>query len=109
LSQKSTLKFPNIETIVIAPAGVMDQNQDLIMVQIGIHHMLTITYTNQSKEEIKHHKILNLKVREKIAVLNLNLKIQRPLPLPRLNYILIITTIVSLEKTPQRRTLGMTE
>ena len=50
----------------------MDLDQNLTMAQLGIHRMLTITYINQSKEEINHHKKLNLKVREKTVVLNLN-------------------------------------
>jgi hypothetical protein len=83
----------------------MGRDQDLTK----IHHTLTITYINQSIEEINHHNKLNLKVREKIVVLNLNWKIQRPLPLQRLNYTLIITTIVSLERMPQQKTSGTTD
>ena len=72
----------------------LDQDQAMDMGP-EIHHMQIITYTNQNRGEINHHKKSNMKARKKIVVLNLNLRTPRPLPHLKLNYILTITTLVS--------------
>lgn len=65
---------------------------DIAMVQDPTDHVqienntLTTTYTSQSKEEINHLMKSNSSRRNKIAVLNPNLKILRRLPHQKSNY-----------------------